>query len=241
MKPQALIVDDEQDARGLIALYLERMFPQIEVIGEASSLAEAQHFVSRKTPDILFLDIELPDGTGFDLLPLLEGYQPLIIFITAFDEYAIKAIRASAQDYILKPINNSEFATAVKKVLNKWEENQNATLPLEKPIPRIALPSLTGHDFIDVASILYCEADNNYTTIHLTSEKTIVISKTLAHFETQLNPYGFLRIHHRYLVNLKMIRSYAKGKSGGHIVMNNGQTLTVSLRKKHLLLKHFTI
>ena len=238
MKVSAIIIDDEPDARNLIALYLEQMFPQVQLVKQAENVAQAYEYLSQNRVDMMFLDIQLPDGSGFNLLQKLKGqYIPHIIFVTSYDEYAIKAIKVAALDYILKPVSKEDIREAVTQVLQKLSmSNHNVVKP---DLSKIALPSLTGMEFIEIDEISFCEADSNYTTLYFKHGGKKVVTKTLSRFETELSSYNFLRVHHKYLVNLKMVKAYSKGKGGGHLVMQNNDTIPVSLRKKHLLMEAF--
>lgn len=237
MKTQAIIIDDESDAQNLVELLLQEMFPQIEVVKKASSVKDAHHFLSLNTVDLIFLDIQLGNENGFDLLDKIEWKaQSKVIFITAYDEYAIKAIKVAAHDYILKPINEEEFRVSVQKTLCSKEE------PLKTPeitIGKIALPSLTGLDFVEVDEIIRCEADNNYTLIFFENGEKRMVSKTLSKIEIELSTHGFIRIHHKHLINLKSIQSYSKGSGGGFVVLCNRDTISVSSRRKHILMEAF--
>src|SRR5215212_7575786 len=240
---KVVIVDDEEDAREIIALLLNDFFPGIEVAEKISSITHAARLIPIINPDIVFLDIEMGDGTGFDLLEWLQGFKGMIIFITAFDNYAIKAIKASAADYILKPLNRDEFRQAVNKTLGKlerlnYEKPGAATHPVSPAeVRKIGIPNLTGYTFVDVDTIVRCEADGNYSTVYFTKIPKITVSKTLSHFENDLKKFGFMRIHHKHLVNLHHVVNYSKGKNGGYITMSDGSELEVSARKKPFLLK----
>ena len=239
MKVSAIIIDDEPDARNLIAFYLQQMFPQVQLVKQAENVTKAYEYLSQHRVDMMFLDIQLPDGSGFNLLQKLEGqHVPHIIFVTSYDEYAIKAIKVAALDYILKPVSKEDIREAVNLVLQKISQlNPGVAKP---DLSKIALPSLTGLEFIEIDEISCCEADNNYTTLYFKDGGKKVVTKTLAKFEAELSAYNFLRVHHKYLVNLKMVKAYSKGKGGGHLVMQNNDTIPVSLRKKHLLMEAFT-
>ncbi len=239
MKTTAIIIDDESDAQNLIVLLLEKLFPEIKVVKKANTVNEAYTFLSVNTVDLMFLDIQMGNQNGFDLLEKLEKQLlPKVIFVTAHDEYAIRAVKVAAQDYILKPVNEAEFKKAVDRALSE-EFNTPVHFP-KTGIPKIALPSLTGLDFVDIDEIIRCEADNNYTLVFFTNGDKRIISRTLAKFESDLTPYCFLRVHHKHLVNLKKIKSYSKGRGGGFIVMDNQQTIPVSSRRKHHLIEAFT-
>lgn len=244
-KCRALIVDDEPDAREMIAFLLEEMFPDIEISGKAESIARAHELLKSEEPEIIFLDIELHDGTGFDLLESFSQLSASVIFVSAYDHYAIKAIKASASDYILKPMNRDEFRQAVERVLSKIEkqfyqrnlEEFNVQLRQQGDVHRVGIPTLTGLNLVEVDHIIRCEANGNYTTVYFTNSSRAIVSRTLAHFENELKDHGFMRIHHKHLVNLRQVNTYSKGKGGGMIIMHDKAVLEVSARKKGALLK----
>ena len=239
MKTKALIVDDESDARDLLELLLRDYFPEIELY-KAETLIEADSFLKTNAVDLLFLDIQLGHRNGFELLETINTEDVAIIFVTAYDQYALKAIKASARDYVLKPIDEIEFKEVVEKVL-KQIQSASAILPEQKIglISKIGLPGLEGLDFVDVDRIIHCEADNNYTRVYLNNEPQKLISKTLLKFEEDLKLHGFLRVHHKHLVNLKQIKAYRKGNGGGHLIMIDDSVIPVSSRKKSKLLAAF--
>lgn len=238
----ALIVDDEQDARDVIELLLNEMFPQIHIVAKADSVSTASHAVKEYCPDIVFLDIEMADGSGFDLLARFKHFPARVIFVTAYSDYAIKAIKASASDYILKPVSRGEFRDAVNKTIGKLEKENFETLVVSQTqqrsqVKKIGIPNLTGFSFVDTNTIIRCEADGHYTSVFFANKPKAYVSKTLSHFEKELLPFGFFRVHHKHLVNLDFISSYSKGKGGGYITMSDGAELEVSIRKKAELLK----
>jgi two-component system LytT family response regulator len=234
---KAIIVDDEEDAREIIALLLHDYYPGIEVAAKIDTVASAVRLIPQHEPDIVFLDIEMGDSTGFDLLHCLPGFNGLVVFITAYNQYAIKAIKASAADYLLKPLTREEFTDAVNKVVEKLEQRKAQLTQAPPGVRKIGIPSLTGYDFVDVDSIMRCEADGNYSALYFTKAPKVLVSKPLSYFENDLRKYGFMRIHHKHLVNLNQVINYSKGKSGGYITMSDGAQLEVSVRKKPLLLK----
>jgi two-component system LytT family response regulator len=241
-KYQTLIIDDEQDSREFIALLLRDMFPEIEIAGMGDDLKSASRLLSAEKADLVFLDIEMPDGKGIELLEKGPGTDAVVIFITAYDKYAIRALRAAAFDYILKPVNSGEFRDAVTRALRKIDleretKKRSVVLPpLERP-RKIGIPNLNGFDFVDIDSIIRCEAEDNYTRIFFTTQNNILVSRSLAHFEAELESYGFIRIHHKHLVNLKQVSSYSKGKGGGSISMSDNAVLEVSVRRKADLIR----
>jgi two-component system LytT family response regulator len=236
MKITALIVDDEPDAQDLIELLLNDYFPQVEVLTKLSSVDDAYRFLTLNQVDVVFLDIQLGNQTGFDLLQKLKAkVPPRVIFVTAYDEYAMEAIKASAQDYVLKPIDEVEFKEAVDKVVR----NEQGQAKPSKTAARIAIPTFTGLDFVHTKEILFCEADNSYTLLYFEGGDKTLVSMSLSRFEKKLSKSGFVRIHNKYLVNLDKISAYNKGPGGGYIILTNQATLPVSARKKQDLLSAF--
>ncbi len=237
------IVDDEADARGLIRLLLKDYFPEMEVVCDTGDFSLACREITKLQPELLFLDVEMPGGSGFELLEGLPEQPPAVIFTTAHDKYAIRAIKAAAADYVLKPLSSSEFRASVEKVKACLLKTQRAEdLAFHKRayahISKIAVPTLNGLDFLEIEDILYLEADSNYTNIYLPARKEVVC-RTLAQFETELAPFGFLRTHHKYLIHLKKVKHYSKGKGGGCITLENNALIPVSARKKSEFFRYF--
>lgn len=230
-KIQACIIDDEQDGRDYISLLLENEFPDVQTVFQAASIEEAYVYLIKNSPDILFLDIQLSDGTAFDLLSKIKDISSQIIFITAFENFAIQAIKNGATDYLLKPIKKIDFIIAVNKALENIRKNKIS--PSNSPQNnKISLPSLQGFKMINIGDIIRCEADSSYTTFYLADKTKIMVSKTLHEFEETLTEHNFFRIHHKHLINLSHLHEYIKGK-GGQVVMSDGSILDVSIRKKN--------
>lgn len=235
-KIQACIVDDEQDGRDYIALLLKNEFPEIQISFQASGVEEAYIYLTKNIPDILFLDVQLKDGTAFDLLSKFREIDSRIIFITAFENFAIQAIKNGAADYLLKPIRKIDFVMAVNKVLEMIKKSKNSPA-ISSSENKISLPTLQGFKLTNISDIIRCEADSSYTTFYLTDKTRIIVSKTLHEFEEHLTKYNFFRIHHKHLINLFHLKEYIKGK-GGQVVMADHSVLDVSVRKKnHFLSK----
>jgi two-component system LytT family response regulator len=242
----AVIIDDEQNVVDNLSILLKDYCPDIRVIGTANSYREAKVVIDAKNPDLLFLDIEMPNGNGFDLLKSFSSINFQVIFVTAYSQYALNAIKASAVDYLLKPIDIDELKAAVKKVNVKEKINDNGAI--NKLIEslrsgnlshnKVAIPTMQGLEFISVSDILYCRADGHYTVIELTGNQKIVSSKGIGEYELLLPTSLFCRIHNSYLINLKHIQKYMKGK-GGSVIMDNGKTIEVSTRKKDAFLEQF--
>lgn len=231
METQICIIDDEKYGRDYISLLLKKEFPEIQISFEASSIEEAYIYLTKNSPDILFLDIQLEDGTAFDLLSKFKEIPSQIIFITAFENFAIQAIKNGATDYLLKPIKKMDFIIAVNKALDNIKKIQpapNTALQDHK----IILSTLQGFKIVDIADIVHCEADSSYTTFHLANKIKIMVSKTLHEFESVLLEHNFFRIHHKHLINIAHLQEYIKGR-GGQVVMSDCSVLDVSYRRKN--------
>jgi len=235
---KSIIVDDEPKSRENLQIVLQDFVSNVTVEALCATVNEAVTAINNTKPDIVFLDIEMQQETGFDLLNKIGEIDFEVIFITAYSDYAIKAIKFSAIDYLLKPIDIEELKSAVQRVIQKREGRtsgrlrilrDNLTAPKEKL--KIGLPTAHGIIFTGVENILYCEASSNYTVLYTTDGKEYVASKTLKEYEDLLLEYNFFRIHHSYLVNLSAIKKYVKG-DGGYVILANEVSLDVSKRKK---------
>lgn len=235
-----LIVDDEQKARNILHHYMVNFIPEVGEIRQAASADEALEILQTFQPGIVFLDVEMPHKNGFDLL--IEVSNPLfdVIFTTAYNQYAIQAIRFSALDYLLKPVDPEELKTAVQRHLEKKENEEqkkqlysNLVQNIEKKEIKdfkIAVPSTEGVHFFKVEDILRLEADSSYTHIHLVNKKPFIASKTLRHFEEMLEEFHFIRTHKSHLVNPKHITRISNDNS--FVLLTDGSQVEVSRRKK---------
>ena len=242
MNLNAIIVEDEANSREILTNYLAKYCPAVTLKGEAASIEEAKKLIQKHTLDLVFLDVEMPFGTGFDLLDQLPDRTFETVFVTAYNQYAIDALNNHAAYYLMKPINIDELIKAVDYVaeIRKKEdalEDRVLTPNLNKVEGKITLPQQDGFQILNVADILYCKADDNYTEIYLENKK-ILVSKTLKYFEEALSKFAFARIHKSYLVNVNEVVKYRKGK-GGSVVVSNGKELLVSASKKKDLLAYF--
>ena len=226
---QVGIVDDEIFGRDFVEAIIHNEFSDFQVVFKAKSVKDAIEHLGRSQPDLLYLDIELGDGSAFDLLEHIPNCNSQIIFITAYDQYAIKAIKNDAVDYLLKPINEEEFTKATFKALERLDHNK-------KTSPEIMLPTTHGLRKTKINDILRCEADSNYTLIYLVDSSKIIISKTLQEFEEQFMSYDFIRIHHKHLINMRHMINYIKG-NGGQVMMSDNSLLDVSIRRKTTFLE----
>lgn len=242
MNLNAIIVEDEANSREILSNYLAKYCDTVSLKGEAASIEEAKKLIQQHSLDLVFLDVEMPFGTGFDLLDQLPDRTFETVFVTAYNQYAIDALNNHAAYYLMKPINIDELIKAVAHVaeIRKKEdalEDQVLTPNLNKVDGKITLPQQDGFQILNVADILYCKADDNYTEIYLENKK-ILVSKTLKYFEEALSKFAFARIHKSYLVNVNEVVKYRKGK-GGSVVVSNGKELLVSASKKKDLLAYF--
>ena len=240
----AIIVDDEHHSCEALQILLKENCPDVSVAAICYSGEDALQKIQQFHPQLVFLDIEMPNMNGFQLLEQLPQINFDLIFTTSYDQYAIKAIKFSALDYLLKPVDREELKKAVDKVSKKI----NATIPqqleilLQKinqpaaPAQRIALPTMQGLELVPVNSIISCSANNNYTEFFLRDKKRMIVSRTLKETEEILEDHSFLRVHHSYIINLNEIVRYIKGE-GGYVVMTDGSKVDVSRSKKELLMK----
>lgn len=248
---KSIIIDDEKNSRETLKAFLKNYCPEVEVAGEAGSAEEGVTLLQNSCPALVFLDVEMPLGTGFDLLENLEGHDFRVIFTTAHEKYAIKAIRFCALDYLLKPINLSELKAAVSKIHLDSHDNhprsrnkkqlgifvdnaQNAHQQHNK----IVLPTSDGFEVIEIKEVIRCEADQNYTHFFLTNGHKVLVSRTLKEYEELLSDYNFIRIHQSHLINIIHIQRYIKGR-GGYVKMSDDSIIEVSRRKKEELMKRF--
>lgn len=239
---KTVIIDDEKDSREILANYLKKYCPDVTVCGFGESVATGLAEIKRHDPDLIFLDIEMPYGNGFDLLDKIEDITFETIFVTAYDNYAIQALNQSAAYYLLKPIDIDELIKAVDKIRKEQAEQnyvQHAKVLVENKKEgahqKVMLPTMEGFEIVDVNSILYCEAADNFTKFYFEQNQPLLICRTLKYFEDVLSTHRFLRIHRSYLINPDFVLRYTKGK-GGYVTMKNNQELEISpARKKEFL------
>ncbi len=241
---KAALIDDEDKGIKTLRNLLKDYCPDVEVIGTANSVSEGVELLSKISPDIVFLDIEMEDGDGFDILERISKHDFEVVFTTAYEEYAIRAFDFSALHYLLKPINLLELQKVVEIFKEKKGDNTTALhtqlqilqSTLNQQVKKIALPCFEGISFVNIDEIIRCEADKNYTVFYLQDGSEIIVSKNLGFYEEMLERYQFSRIHHKHLVNLKYVSKYVKGK-GGYVVLNDDSHLEVSSRRKDIFLK----
>ena len=243
MNLKTIIVEDEQTSREILKNYLIKYCPTVEVLGEASNIDEAMVLIRNNDLDLIFLDVEMPYGSGFDLLDKFDKTDFEVVFVTAYNQYAIEALNNHASYYLLKPISIDELIKSVDYVTQikiKENELQHAVLVPKISIKnnKITIPTQDGFEVLEMKDIIYCKADDNYTELFLKNNQKKLVSKTLKYFEDILKESGFARIHKSFLVNVSYIASYKKGK-GGTISLSNGKELSVSASKKAEFLSYF--
>jgi len=235
-KITAIIIDDIAQARATLCEDLKAYCQEVEVIGEAEGVVSGARLLKETTPDVLFLDIQMTDGTGFDLLEILPAINFKVIFTTASDAFAIRAFRFSAVDYLLKPIDPDDLMEAVAKLGTPTTPPQNFDLLLDnikgkKAPQKISLHTQDKIQIVAVADIIRCESSGNYTIFYFIDGTNLMVTKTLKEYDQLLSDSGFFRVHQSHLVNKKHITAYVKTE-GGYLLMSNGQHVAVSLRKK---------
>ncbi len=244
---KAIIIDDEVHCLEALSLLLTEFCPEVQLLEQCSSAKKGLEAIEKCKPDLVFLDIEMPFMNGFELLEQLSTISFAIIFTTSYDQYAIKAIRYSALDYLLKPVDPKELISAVKKV------REQSPLPMAEQYQmllqqingknsgfnKIAVPTAEGFELIPAEQVLYCEANDNYTHFLLKNKNKIIACRTLKDIEEQLSDFPFfVRVHNSYLVNLNEVTKYVRGE-GGNLIMSDGSSVNVSRSRKEALLKHF--
>ncbi len=240
---KTLIVDDEPDAVNFIASIISEYCPALDLVGMASSAREGVKIILAKAPDLVFLDVEMPHGSGFDLLQQFPEKTFDVIFITAFNHYAIRAIKFSAVDYILKPININEFREAVEKVILKRSSVQNRNASYSSLLENLAsaqpsklgIPASDGMEYLNTNEIIRIEADRSYSWFYLVSKRKILVSKHLKEYQELLGDQNFFRPHNSHLVNLEHVKKYIR-HDGGIIEMDDGSQIPLSRPRKEFFL-----
>lgn len=247
---KALIIDDESNARFLLAELLGRHFQDtVNVVGEANDVDTGIEAVHRHQPDVVFLDIKMQKGSGFDLLQSLKQVDFEVVFVTAYDNYAIKAFEFAAFGYLLKPVKATDLRAVIERLdrhLRKLREGADQRVKVlidnhgdeSGKIKRLVISNMEGFKVVDIAEIIRLEAASNYTTFTLTRDRRVVVSKTLGEYEELLNDHGFFRIHQSHIVNLRHVESYHK-TDGGQVQMSDGTLLTLSRHRKAAFMKRF--
>jgi len=240
---RSIIIDDEQHCVKALLSDLRQHCPSVEIADACYSAKEGIMAIKRLNPDLVFLDVEMPWMNGFELLGILGEINFSIIFTTAHDEFAAKAFRISAVDYLLKPVDANDLKEAVQKVARKMNEGSSVqhisnllrNIQQSSTDQKIALPQREGYEFVDVSSILYCQAEGAYCKIFIEGKKTMLVSRTLGDVEELLPAEIFQRIHHSTLVNVTYIAQFLR-TDGGYVVLKNAEKLSVSKAKKEMLM-----
>jgi two-component system LytT family response regulator len=246
----AIIIDDEAHCtRRLERILKERLSESLRLAGSFSTVKEGLAAIASLRPELVFLDVQIHDQTGFELLGQVKELSFDVIFTTAYEKYALKAFKFSAVDYLLKPVDPEELAGAVARVTEK-AAHREVTRRLETLFhnlkrvpgtsPRISIPTLDGLIFLDAADIIRCQSSVNYTILYLKDGQKITVSRTLKEFEDLLSEHDFFRVHHSHLINLGYIKRYHKGK-GGSLTMTDGTEVEVSTRRKAEFLKRLAV
>jgi two-component system, LytTR family, response regulator len=242
---KTLIIEDEQKSREMLAAILVKNCPEIEIIGLAKNVEEGVVLVKTLNPELVFLDITMPDGSGFDLLEKVAGHKFELIFATASDQHAIRAIKYSACDYLLKPIDIEEMKLAVAKVVAKKSvapnmENLQFLIQhlkrADENFQKITLPTGNAYEIVNIKDIVRCEADGSYTTFYLGDKRKLMISAGLKHYEDLLPENEFIRVHHHHLINMSHVVRFLK-EDGGYAIMSDGSKIEISRRKKEAFME----
>jgi len=242
-----IIVDDEATVRNAIRALLNEHFPEVNILATAGSIEEGYEAIRQNNPDLIFLDIELPDGTGFGLLKKFSTVSFKVIFVTGHQEYALDAIKVSALDYVLKPVDTDELCKAVERameIINQADQQLklqalNENLQSRKVLKRIILHTSDQLQLVSISDIIRAEADSNYTCFNLSGGKRILVSRTIKEFESLLSGSGMIRVHQSHLVNIDFIDRFVK-KDGGYLILKDGSKIPVSPNLKKQVLQAMT-
>lgn len=246
---KAIIIDDEAHCSDRLQQLLHDYCQgEVEILAVCSDVDSGEKAIREKHPDFIFLDIQIHDKTGFDLLKRFDKIDFRVVFTTAFENYALQAIKFAATDYLLKPVDPDDLKVALEKLHKESDRTpeQNSFQLLQENIQnmrsqnrRIAVPTQTQILFIPIDDIMRCESDVNYTYLHLKDKRKILVSRTLKNFEALLAPYNFFRVHNSHLVNLDYVKSYNRGK-GGYVVLDDDTPIEVSSRRKDEFLQRLS-
>src|SRR6476660_2629080 len=237
---RAIVIDDIENIRKEYVATIQAHCPNINIIGQADSVASGVKLIRQLSPDLVFLDVEMPDGTGFDLLQRLKPIQFKVIFITGHEDFAIKAFRFSAIDYLLKPLDPTDLTEAVKKaeeslskeVFDMKLSNLFSNLERPKNLQKLILKTADRIYSVNIQDIVNCESDKNYTTFHFINAPKLIVSTNLKEYETLLAPHNFFRTHQSHLINMAYFDHFIKSEGGNTIVMKNNTAIPLSVRKK---------
>ena len=242
---KTLIIEDEQKSREMLAGIIQKNCPELTITGLANNVKEGVEMIKSQNPELVFLDISMPDGSGFDMLEQVAGHKFELIFATASDQHAIRAIKYSACDYLLKPIDIDELKLAVEKVVKKKNaipnmENLQFLIQhlkrADENFQKITLPTGNAYEIINVKDIVRCEADGSYTNFYLSDKRKLMISAGLKHYEDLLPESEFIRVHHHHLINMNHVVRFLK-EDGGYAIMSDGSKIEISRRKKETFME----
>ena len=244
---KTVLVEDETKSREVLQKMIEKHCPELKLVGTAASVTEGVELIKKEKPELVFLDIELTDGTGFDVLEKVQGQNFEVVFATAYDQYAIKAIKFSAIDYLLKPYDIDELKAAVKKISAEKSSSSAPNLDnikfllenfkkQDENYSKITLPTGNAYEIVQVKDIIRCEADGSYTKFTLSDKRTFMVTQNLKHYEDILPSDKFQRVHHHHLINIDHVVRFLKEDSG-YAVMTDGSKIEISRRKKEQFLE----
>lgn len=237
---KTLIIEDEQKSRDMLAAIILKNYPELNVVGLAKNVKEGVEIINSESPDLIFLDISMPDGSGFDLLEAVPNHKFEVVFVTASDQHAIRAIKYSACDYLLKPLDIEELRIAIEKVTMKKNAKPNMEnlqflvehlKRSDEHFQKITLPTGNAFEVVNLKDIIRVEADGSYTMFYLTDKRKLLISMSLKHYEELLADADFIRVHHHHLINMNHVVRYVK-EDGGFAITSDGSKIEISRRKK---------
>jgi two-component system, LytTR family, response regulator len=237
---KTIIIEDEKKSREMLAAIVQKNCPELEILGLAKDVKTGVELIKTIKPELIFLDISMPDGTGFDLLEQVAGSKFELVFVTASDQHAIRAIKYSACDYLLKPVDIDELKLAVDKVVKKKNTTPNMEnlqfliqhlKRSDENFQKITLATGTAYEIVNIKDIIRCQADGSYTYFYLTDKRKLMVSAGLKHYEELLPENEFIRVHHHHLINMSHVVRFLK-EDGGYAVMSDGTKIEISRRKK---------
>ncbi|MNV16604.1 Transcriptional regulatory protein YpdB [compost metagenome] len=237
---RAVVIEDIETIREEYVALIRQHCPSVNVVGQADSVASGVQLIKQLSPDLVFLDVDMPDGTGFDLLQKLSPVDFKVIFVTGYEDYAVRAFRFSAIDYLLKPLDAFELTEAVKKAegslgqetFNTKLANLFANMERPKDLQKLILKTADRIYSVNVQDIIHCESDKNYTTFYFINDPKLVVSTNLKEYDAILSPHHFFRTHQSHLINMAYFDHYIKANGGNKIVLKNKQVIPLSVRKK---------
>ena len=243
----AVIIEDEIRSRKILINSLANYCEEVNVIGHAATVMDGLYLIKEKKPDLVFMDIDLPDGSGFEILENLPKPRPKVIFVTAYNQYAVNAFQISAIDYLLKPVDPELLQKAVEKVAQADEPEDQQEKKIiafsenrhSGKLKKMVVPTMHGLQLIRTEDIVRLLADGNYTTIFLKNKKTILVSKKIKDYEAILDTLGFFRVHQSHIINLDLVERYVKGE-GGTVILEDGSEVEVARRRKEAFLSRIT-